>query len=164
VIFENRIKELERGSPRWPHGTVWTLCSYLEQRLAAASPDLLQEMIASLANAMMSGHCCVRRWRAGAGCADASSPLSAASAAVQLRRVPASAGGDHRGGALVPALKSCWERGINVDHVTIYRWVQRFTPLLINAARPCRRAAGDRWFVDKTVHRPDMSSCQDGSH
>jgi transposase, IS6 family len=28
------------------------------------------------------------------------------------------------------------ERGITVDHVTIYRWVQRFTPLLIDAARP----------------------------
>ena len=42
------------------------------------------------------------------------------------------------------------ERGITVDHVTVYRWVQRFTPLLIDAARPCRRAAGDRWFVDET--------------
>ncbi len=28
--------------------------------------------------------------------------------------------------------------------------VQRFTPLLINAARPCRHAPGDRWFVDET--------------
>ncbi len=26
------------------------------------------------------------------------------------------------------------ERGIEVDHVTIYRWVQRFTPLLADAA------------------------------
>ena len=42
------------------------------------------------------------------------------------------------------------ERGIEVDHVTLYRWVQRFTPLLIEAARPCRHAAGDRWFVDET--------------
>jgi transposase, IS6 family len=31
-------------------------------------------------------------------------------------------------------------RGITVDHVTIYRWVQRFTPLLIDTARPCRQA------------------------
>jgi transposase len=30
------------------------------------------------------------------------------------------------------------ERGVAVDHVTIYRWVQRFTPLLIDAAGPCR--------------------------
>jgi transposase-like protein len=28
------------------------------------------------------------------------------------------------------------ERGITVDHVSVYRWVQRFTPLLIDAARP----------------------------
>ena len=42
------------------------------------------------------------------------------------------------------------ERGIAVDHVTVYRWVQRFTPLFLNAARPCRHAAGDRWFVDET--------------
>jgi hypothetical protein len=42
------------------------------------------------------------------------------------------------------------ERGIEVDHVSVYRWVQRFTPLLIDAARPCRHASGDRWFVDET--------------
>ena len=42
------------------------------------------------------------------------------------------------------------ERGIEVDHVTLYRWVQRFTPLLIDAARPVRHLAGDRWFVDET--------------
>jgi hypothetical protein len=42
------------------------------------------------------------------------------------------------------------ERGIAVDHVTIYRWVQRFTPELIDAARPSRHVTGDRWFVDET--------------
>jgi hypothetical protein len=42
------------------------------------------------------------------------------------------------------------ERGIEVDHVTVYRWVQRFTPLLAEAARPCRHAVGDRWHVDET--------------
>ena len=42
------------------------------------------------------------------------------------------------------------ERGVQVDHVTIYRWVQRFTPLLAEAARPCRHAVGDRWQVDET--------------
>jgi hypothetical protein len=42
------------------------------------------------------------------------------------------------------------ERGVEVDHVTVYRWVQRFTPLLADAARPCRRAVGDRWWVDET--------------
>ena len=42
------------------------------------------------------------------------------------------------------------ERGIEVDHVTILRWVQRFTPLLAEAARPCRHAVGNRWHVDET--------------
>ena len=42
------------------------------------------------------------------------------------------------------------ERGIDVDHVTLFRWVQRFTPELIEAARPGRHVAGDRWFVDET--------------
>jgi transposase-like protein len=42
------------------------------------------------------------------------------------------------------------ERGVVVDHVTIYRWVQRFTPELIDAARPSLHVAGDRWFVDET--------------
>jgi transposase-like protein len=34
--------------------------------------------------------------------------------------------------------------------VSVFRWVQRFTPLLIDAARPCRHAPGDRWFVAET--------------
>ena len=42
------------------------------------------------------------------------------------------------------------ERGGEVDHVTMYRWVQRFTPLLADAARPCRHGVGDRWQVDET--------------
>jgi IS6 family transposase len=42
------------------------------------------------------------------------------------------------------------ERGVHVDHVTVYRWVLRFTPLLAEAARPCRHAVGDRWQVDET--------------
>jgi IS6 family transposase len=42
------------------------------------------------------------------------------------------------------------ERGITVDHVTIYRWVQRFTLLLIDVARPCHHVPGNRWFVDET--------------
>ena len=42
------------------------------------------------------------------------------------------------------------ERGIDVDHVTVYRWGQRFTPLVIDAARPCRHGVGDCGFVDET--------------
>ena len=42
------------------------------------------------------------------------------------------------------------ERGVEADHVTVYRWVQRFTPLLADAARFARHSPGDRWFVDET--------------
>ncbi len=41
-------------------------------------------------------------------------------------------------------------RGIGVDHVTLFRWVQRFTPILAATAGPCRRAVTGRWFVVET--------------
>ena len=41
------------------------------------------------------------------------------------------------------------ERGITVAHVTVYQWVQRFTPEFIEAARLARHAPGDRWFADE---------------
>jgi transposase, IS6 family len=42
------------------------------------------------------------------------------------------------------------ERGIEVDRVTVYRWVQTFTPEFIDAAQPPRHVRGDRWFVDES--------------
>ena len=42
------------------------------------------------------------------------------------------------------------ERGVEVDHVTVFQWVQRFTPLLADAAKFRRHSPGDRWFVDDT--------------
>jgi len=42
------------------------------------------------------------------------------------------------------------ERGGSVDHVTLFRWVQRFTPILTDTADPFRYAVGDRWLVDET--------------
>jgi transposase-like protein len=42
------------------------------------------------------------------------------------------------------------ERGAEVDHVSVFRWVQRFTPLLADAARFARHSPGDRLFVDET--------------
>ena len=42
------------------------------------------------------------------------------------------------------------ERGITVDHVTIYRWVQTFIREFIDAARPGRDSTGNRWFLDET--------------
>jgi hypothetical protein len=44
--------------------------------------------------------------------------------------------------------------GIEVDHVTLFRWVQRFTPLLVEAARPCRHGVGGQWFVGETYVAP----------
>src|ERR1700736_6219416 len=45
------------------------------------------------------------------------------------------------------------ERGVEVDHVTVYLWVQRFALQLTGAARPCRHAVSDRWYVDETYVR-----------
>jgi transposase-like protein len=42
------------------------------------------------------------------------------------------------------------DRGIEVDHVTVHRWVQRLTPLLVDAARFGRHRVGDRWHLDET--------------
>jgi hypothetical protein len=40
------------------------------------------------------------------------------------------------------------ERGIEVDHVSVHRWVRRLAPLLVDAARFALHRVGDRWFVD----------------
>ncbi len=45
------------------------------------------------------------------------------------------------------------ERGVEVDHTSLFRWVQRFAQQLIDAAAPSRHSAGNRWFVDKTYLR-----------
>jgi transposase-like protein len=45
---------------------------------------------------------------------------------------------------------SCQRFGARHDHVTIYRWVQRFAPEFAEAARARRHIVGDRWHVDET--------------
>ena len=42
------------------------------------------------------------------------------------------------------------ERSVEVDHVSVYRWVQRFAPEFAEAARACRHIVGGRWHVDET--------------
>ena len=42
------------------------------------------------------------------------------------------------------------ERGLQVDHTTIYRWVQRYTPELEQRCRPHLKATNDSWRVDET--------------
>ena len=45
------------------------------------------------------------------------------------------------------------ERGLVVDRSTVYRWVQRFLPLFVEAARRSRRPVGGKWRVDETYVR-----------
>ena len=42
------------------------------------------------------------------------------------------------------------ERGLQVDHTTIYRWVQRYAPELERRSRPHLKASNDSWKVDET--------------
>ncbi len=42
------------------------------------------------------------------------------------------------------------ERGLEVDHTTIYRWVIKFTPELEKAVRLLKRPAGKSWRLDET--------------
>jgi len=48
------------------------------------------------------------------------------------------------------------ERGVEVHHVSVFRWVHRFASLLVDAARFCRYSPGDRWFVDETTQLPPV--------
>jgi transposase, IS6 family len=42
------------------------------------------------------------------------------------------------------------ERGLCVDHSTIYRWVQRYSPILEKKCRAKLRPTNDSWRVDET--------------
>ncbi|MEL6359424.1 MAG: IS6 family transposase, partial [Bacteroidota bacterium] len=42
------------------------------------------------------------------------------------------------------------ERGVNVDHTTIYRWVQAYNPELDKRCRPYLKPTNDSWRVDET--------------
>jgi transposase-like protein len=42
------------------------------------------------------------------------------------------------------------ERGLQVDHTTIYRWVQSYAPELEKRCRPHRKICNDSWKVDET--------------
>ncbi len=42
------------------------------------------------------------------------------------------------------------ERGLQVDHTTIYRWVQHYAPELDKRSRPHLKACNDSWRVDET--------------
>lgn len=42
------------------------------------------------------------------------------------------------------------ERGLSVDHTTIYRWVQKYAPELDKRSRPYLKPTNDSWRVDET--------------
>jgi transposase-like protein len=42
------------------------------------------------------------------------------------------------------------ERGLHVDHTTIYRWVQQYAPELERRCRPHLKPTTDSWRVDET--------------
>lgn len=42
------------------------------------------------------------------------------------------------------------ERGLGVDHTTIYRWVQHYAPILEKKCRGKLKPTSDSWRVDET--------------
>src|SRR5438045_9779326 len=42
------------------------------------------------------------------------------------------------------------ERGLHVDHTTVYRWVQRYAPELEQCVRAQLQPSNDSWRVDET--------------
>jgi IS6 family transposase len=42
------------------------------------------------------------------------------------------------------------ERGLSVDHTTIFRWVQAYAPEIDRRSRPHLKPTNDSWRVDET--------------
>ena len=109
----------------------------------------------------LRGHCCIGRWGA-----ISKTPLMKSHRHPPSRPAPRSAFAGYRFPPEIITLAVRWylrfglsyrdveelltERGIEVDHVTIYRWVQRFAPEFAEAARARRHLVGERWHVDET--------------
>jgi len=51
---------------------------------------------------------------------------------------------------LVPPAEMVNERGIDVHHTTVFRWVQEYGPELDKRCRPHLRPTNDSWRVDET--------------
>ena len=45
------------------------------------------------------------------------------------------------------------ERGVEVDHSTLNRWVLKYVPLLDKQFRACKRLVGSSWRMDETYVR-----------
>ena len=51
------------------------------------------------------------------------------------------------------------ERGLSVDHVTVWRWVQRYAPELERRLRRHLKPTNDSWRVDETYVRVKGNGC-----
>ena len=51
------------------------------------------------------------------------------------------------------------ERGLLVDHVTVWRWVQRYAPEIQRRLRLRLRPTNDSWRVDETYIRVKGNGC-----
>ncbi len=45
------------------------------------------------------------------------------------------------------------ERGLSVDHTTIYRWVMTYAPQIEQKARKYLKSTNDSWRVDETYNK-----------
>lgn len=50
------------------------------------------------------------------------------------------------------------ERGIEVDHSSVHRWVIKLVPLFEKAFRKCKRPVGKSWRRDETYGTPSQRS------
>jgi transposase, IS6 family len=51
------------------------------------------------------------------------------------------------------------ERGLRADHVTVWRWVQRYGPEMEQRLRRRLKPTNDSWRVDETYIRVRASGC-----
>jgi transposase-like protein len=50
------------------------------------------------------------------------------------------------------------ERGIEVDHSTVHRWVIKLVPLFEKTFRKYKQSAGKSWRLDETYSTPSQRS------
>jgi len=51
------------------------------------------------------------------------------------------------------------QRGLHVDHTTIYRWIQHYVPELEKRCRPHLKATNNSWRVDETYVKIKKPGC-----
>jgi IS6 family transposase len=51
------------------------------------------------------------------------------------------------------------QRGLHVDHTTIYRWIQHYAPELEKRCRPHLKATNNSWRVDETYVKIKKPGC-----